>query len=132
MPEPAPAFTPTAPARPAALARAEDDSFLLPPKTGAEVGEWRDAIENTNAMLALPRAPEAVDESYPLVDLVEADVTQPSHRRQATLEFHIDVGDLVDETPLSFAEASRLLSAAADRTAIARIVLRAARSKAVL
>lgn len=129
VPDIEPAFTPTAPARPAAFAKGSDDAFLMPPKTGAEGMEWRDAIENTNPMMALPRLPDSLEDTYPLVDLVEADVTQPQVKRQATLEFHIDVADVVDETPLSFAEASRLLSAAADRTAIARIVLRAARSR---
>lgn len=119
----------TVPARPAALAKGSDDDFLAPPKTGAEEGDWRDVIENTNPMLALPRPPAKDDDAFPLVDLVEADVTQPAARRQPTLDFHIDVGDLVDDSPLSFAEASKLLSTAADRTAIARVVLRAARSR---
>lgn len=129
VPEPTPAFAPTTPARPAAIARSGDDSFLAPPKTGAEEFEWRDAIENTNPMLALPRTAESSDQIFPLVDLVEADVTQPGAKRQATLEFHVDVRSAVDESPLSFADASRLLSAATDRTAIARVVLRAARSR---
>lgn len=120
----------TVPARPAAMATGGDDAFLAPPKTGAEEGDWRDVIENTNPMMALPRPPVADDDdAYPLVDLVEADVTQPRSHRQPTLDFHIDVGELVDDGPLSFAEASRLLASAADRTAIARIVLRAARSR---
>lgn len=129
VPELKPAFVPTTPARPAAFAKGADDSFLAPPKTGAEEGEWRDVIENTNPMLALPRLPQAEESAYPLVELVETDVTQPSVRRQPTLDFAIDVGDIIDDSPLSFAEASRLLSAAADRTAIARVVLRAARSR---
>jgi hypothetical protein len=49
--------------------------------------------------------------------------------RQRTLEFHVDVAEPVDETPLTFAEANKLLEKATDRTAIARIVLRAARTK---
>ncbi|OGQ12051.1 MAG: hypothetical protein A2138_01125 [Deltaproteobacteria bacterium RBG_16_71_12] len=129
VPELRPSFVPTMPARPAALAKGGEGSFLAPPKTGPEEGEWRDAIENTNPMLALPRPAPSQEETYPLVDLVEATVTEPSMRRQPTLDFHIDVGDIVEDSPLSFTEASRLLSAAADRTAIARVVLRAARSR---
>lgn len=129
VPELRPSFEPTRPARPAALAKGGDDAFLAPPKTGADEGEWRDAIENTNPMMALPRLEPSNQDAYPLVDLVEADVTQPSTRRQPTLDFHVDVGDIIDDSPLSFAEASRLLSAAADRTAIARVVLRAARGR---
>ncbi len=130
VPEAGKGGNPTVPARPAALSRGSDDDFLAPPKTGAEEGDWRDVIENTNPMMALPRMPAAdADDAYPLVDLVEADVTQPVMRRQPTLDFHIDVGDVVDDSPLTFANASRLLSTAADRTAIARVVLRAARSR---
>lgn len=114
---------------PAAPARGSDDDFLLPPKTGAEIEDWRDAIENTNPMMALPRLAQSMDDAFPLVDLVESELTQPEMPRQATLEFQIDVAEVVDESPLSFADATRLLSAAADRTAIARIVLRAARSR---
>lgn len=124
-----PAFSPTVPARPAALARGSDDGFLQPPKTGAEGEDWRDAIENTNPMMALPRAAASANNAYPLVELVEAEPTLPAIPRQPTLEFHIDVAEVVDESPLTFQEASRLLSAAADRNAIARIVLRAARSR---
>lgn len=129
VPAAEPGFSPTVPARPAALARGADDDFLLPPKTGAEIEDWRDAIENTNPMMALPRPPVSMDDAFPLVDLVESEPTLPELPRQATLEFQIDVGEVLDESPLSFADATRLLSAAADRTAIARIVLRAARSR---
>ena len=114
---------------PAAAARGSADDFLQPPKTGAEIEDWRDAIENTNPMMALPRLAQSMDDAFPLVDLVESELTQPEMPRQATLEFQIDVAEVVDESPLSFADATRLLSAAADRTAIARIVLRAARSR---
>lgn len=131
----------TSPSRPSAILAEKDPfgagSFLAPPLTdlGAPL-DWRDKIEHTNPMLARPRHLQEPtldgEEPLPLIDLVEISETpeiQVPLVRQNTLDFHVDVAPVVDESPLSFAEASAVLKAAGDRDAIARVVLRAARTK---
>jgi hypothetical protein len=136
----------TSPGRPLAKLAQKDpagsQSFLSPPRTDqGERTSWRDTIEKTNPMLALPRfemvdgKPRLLDSdsAEAIVDLVEVDdtKTQPMlelPKRQQTLEFHVEVDELVDESPLTFAQAIEALKGAQDRNAIARVVLRAARS----
>jgi hypothetical protein len=138
-------FGQTTPGRPSALRAQRQpgegegaDGFLMPPRTNPEMHEWRESIEHTNPMLAMPRVigRPLTEEDEPLVDLVEVDVfaeLPPPLVRQATLDFHVTVAAPTDEPledrPLSFAEASRALATAEDRNAIARIVLRAARTR---
>jgi hypothetical protein len=111
----------------------QSGTFLAPPKTGGveEHHEgWRDEIEHTNPMMMRPKNADFSSEPFPLIDALDpAEQTFTWPERQQTLDFHIDVAQVVDETPLSFADASRVLQAAADRDAIARTVLRAARTK---
>lgn len=152
----------TSPGRPLAIQarRGDGSDFLAPPRTDqGESSSWRDTIEKTNPMLALPKfvmvngEPKVVDEAHPaIIELVEVDESSrprtraggdageqsggdagagalPDVPREVTLDFHIDIGDVIDETPLSFAQATEKLNGAQDRNAIARFVLRAARSK---
>jgi hypothetical protein len=137
----------TSPGRPMAKLAQRDpagaQSFLSPPRTdGGERDSWRDTIEKTNPMLALPKfemvngQPRLLesDSQEAIIELVEVDETKTQPmlelpKRQQTLEFHVEVENLVDESPLTFAQATEALKGAQDRNAIARVVLRAARSK---
>lgn len=130
----------TNPGRPLAILAARDPagaaSFLAPPRTDAgESLEWREALETTRQP---PRpddvataATAAVAGAAPVIDLLELDeVAQGAALvRLETLEFHVEVAAVVDESPLSFADASEMLKGAADRNAIAKVVLRAARTR---
>jgi hypothetical protein len=127
----------TSPARPVAILAERDpqgQAGVLAPPAKADPHEWRDAIEKTNPMMARPRF-TTENEPEPLIDLVEVSEPQavemaPPLVRQSTADFHVaDIKPPVDESPLSFADATRLLSGAVDRDEIARIVLRAARTK---
>ena len=137
----------TSPGRPLAKLARQDPSgahsFLSPPRT--DVGErdsWRDTIEKTNPMLALPKfemvngRPRLLDSDSQeaIIELVEVDDSKSATmlelpQRQQTLEFHVEVDAVIDETPLTFAQAIEALKGAPDRNAMARVVLRAARSK---
>ena len=115
---------------------------LAPPR---DERSWREQLENTQPMIARPR-PSGSDEAEPLtlIDLVEAPPAgavpgsglrpaglaemAPPLVRQATADFHVPE-QIVDDSPLGFDEATRVLSAATDRDAIARVVLRAARTR---
>ena len=124
----------TTPGRPAAILAASDPAgergLLAPPRKGEESQGWREAIEKTQPMMARPRLTVTSEQGdpEPVMDLVE--VMEPAMERQQTADFHVEVQDVVvDESPLSFADATRVLSAATDRNAIARTVLRAARTR---
>ncbi len=116
---------------------AAQHAFLLPPRTGAQEAHavWREALEHGGPVAGA----SAHGAAQPLAaDLLAADAIDAPDLdahvvhfpvRQATLDFHIDVQSLVDETPLTFPEATRMLSAAGDRHVIAKLVLRAARSR---
>ena len=130
----------TMPARPIAILAVRDpdgaEGFLAPPRTGADPDEWRDTIEKTQPMMALPRVSELGQADDTIVDLVEVASMapalvemQPPLVRQSTADFHVELPQLKNESPLSFADASNVLHAASDRNAIARIVLRAARTQ---
>lgn len=137
----------TNPGRPTAILAQRDpagqEGFLQPPRTDVGVYQWRETLEHTNPKMALPRRPEVPEggapaqaassakdeEPLPLVELVEVAELAPPFVRQDTLDFHVEVEHVVDESPLPFADAMQVLQAAADRTAIARVVLRAARAK---
>ncbi len=147
----------TSPARPAALLAERDpggeQGVLAPPRANFEENDWRDTIEHTQPMMARPRflPSEQGDEPEQIIDLVEvtdsfspemleaargapaeATTLEPPLVRQQTQDFHVEPVEPVepvDDSPLSFADATRLLHTASDRTAIARIVLRAARTR---
>lgn len=134
----------TNPGRPTALLAQRDpageEGFLSPPRTDVGVYAWRETLQHTNPMLAMPRPPDRAAGEAPgsagqdaeplaLVELVEVAELQPPLVRQSTLDFHVEVEEVIDESPLPFDEATRVLAAAADRTAIARVVLRAARTR---
>jgi hypothetical protein len=124
----------TMPGRPMAILARRDpegaDSLLAPPKSNPEAAGWRDTIEKTNPMLLRPQL--SVDEPLALVEVAGpaggVDLQEP-FVREPTLDFHVEIDAPVDDSPLSFADATEALKTAKDRNAIARIVLRAARTK---
>jgi len=154
-------FEPTVPGRPLALLAIRDpagaEGLLAPPRSDAGAEDWRDAIENTQPLIARPRpvtiaAIEVVGEKtgtvdigaamtggietlLPVLDLVEVthdDMQRPRSSQKtdsSLLDFEVEVQDAVDESPLSFADATRKLGTAKDRDSIATLVLRAARTK---
>jgi hypothetical protein len=128
----------TSPARPIAILAERDPhgtAGVLAPPAKADPHEWRDAIEKTNPMMARPRF--TAENEPEIIDLVEvsSDIPHPVEMapplvRQSTADFHVPkIEPPVDESPLSFADASRLLAKATDRDEIAHVVLRAARTK---
>jgi hypothetical protein len=112
----------------------------------AEAQAWRDALRNHRAHRARDMGPAGTDE-IPILELTE--VAPPEHSADApfgeallsapdaltsdagsgSFDVDVDVVDAVDESPLDFAAASALLIQATDRDVIARLVLRAARSR---